>query len=119
MARILVVDDEPEILRGLGDNLRFEGYQVVTAVDGAEALAAAAREAPDLILLDVMMPPPSGWEVCRQLRARGIDVPIVMLTARGDERDRVRGLELGADDYIAKPFSLREVLARVRAARWP
>src|SRR5881296_3784548 len=115
MARILIVDDEPEIVRGLEDNLRFEGYQTLTAGNGADALAVAAREAPDLIVLDLMMPVVSGWDVCRTLRARGIDVPIIMLTARGEEADRVRGLELGADDYVTKPFSLRELLARVRA----
>jgi two-component system alkaline phosphatase synthesis response regulator PhoP len=115
MARILIVDDEPEILRGLQDNLRFEGYQTVTARNGIEALELAAREAPDLILLDVMMPRMSGWDVCKTLRARGIDVPIIMLTARGEEADRVQGLELGADDYVTKPFSLRELLARVHA----
>jgi DNA-binding response OmpR family regulator len=115
MSRILIVDDEPEIVRGLEDNLRFEGYQTFAAPDGRQALAVAAREAPDLILLDLMMPGLSGWDVCRELRARGIDVPIIMLTARGEESDRVRGLELGADDYITKPFSLRELLARVRA----
>ena len=115
MAVILIVDDEPEILRGLEDNLKFEGYATVTASNGAEALAQAAREAPDLILLDVMMPAMSGWDVCRQLRRQGIDVPIIMLTARGEEADRVQGLELGADDYVTKPFSLRELLARVRA----
>ena len=115
MSRILIVDDEPEIVRGLEDNLRFEGYQTSTAADGREALTVAAREAPDLILLDIMMPGLSGWDVCRELRSQGIDVPIIMLTARGEEGDRVRGLELGADDYITKPFSLRELLARVRA----
>src|SRR5258705_13846129 len=115
MARILIVDDEPEIVRGLEDKLRFEGYQALRAGNGADALAVAAREAPDLIVLDLMMPVVSGWDVCRTLRARGIDVPIIMLTARGEEADRVRGLELGADDYVAKPFSLRELLARVRA----
>jgi two-component system alkaline phosphatase synthesis response regulator PhoP len=115
MSRILIVDDEPEIVRGLEDNLRFEGYETSTATDGHLALAVAAREAPDLILLDIMMPGLSGWDVCRQLRAKGIDVPIIMLTARAEEGDRVRGLELGADDYITKPFSLRELLARVRA----
>jgi DNA-binding response OmpR family regulator len=115
VARVLVVDDEPEIVRGLTDNLTFEGYQVLAATDGASALALAAREAPDLILLDIMMPPPNGWDVCRELRRRGIDVPIIMLSARGQEVDRVLGLELGADDYVTKPFSLRELLARVRA----
>jgi two-component system alkaline phosphatase synthesis response regulator PhoP len=112
---ILIVDDEPEIVRGLADNLRFEGYTALTANDGAEAIAVAAREALDLILLDVMMPKLSGWEVLRRLREKGIDVPVIMLTARGEEADRVQGLELGADDYVTKPFSLRELLARVRA----
>ena len=115
MPRILIVDDEPEIVRGLEDNLRFEGYETVAATDGAQALTAAAREAPDLVLLDIMMPKLSGWDVCRELRKRGIDVPVIMLTARAEEVDRVLGLELGADDYVTKPFSLRELLARVRA----
>jgi two-component system alkaline phosphatase synthesis response regulator PhoP len=115
MPRILIVDDEPEIVRGLADNLRFEGYDTLTASDGAEALTIAGREAPDLVLLDVMMPKLSGWDVCRELRRRGIEVPVIMLTARGEEVDRVLGLELGADDYVTKPFSLRELLARVRA----
>ena len=115
MPRILIVDDEPEMVRGLEDNLRFEGYQTVSARDGRQALDLALREAPDLILLDVMMPGMSGWDVCRQLRQKSIDVPVIMLTARGEEVDRVRGLELGADDYVTKPFSLRELLARIRA----
>ena len=115
MPRILIVDDEPEIVRGIQDNLRFEGYDTSAAYDGEEALRRAAADGPDLVLLDVMMPKVSGWDVCRELRRRGIDVPVIMLTARGEEDDRVRGLELGADDYIAKPFALRELLARVRA----
>jgi DNA-binding response OmpR family regulator len=115
MPRILVVDDEPEIVRGLEDNLRFEGFQTFAATDGEMALALAAREAPDLIILDLMMPRMSGWDVCWALRARGIKAPIIVLTARDGEADRVRGLELGADDYITKPFALRELLARVRA----
>ena len=115
MPRILIVDDEPAIVRGLEDNLRFEGYETLAATSGEEGLARALGEAPDLVLLDVMMPARSGWEVCRELRQRGVDVPIIMLTARGEEVDRVRGLELGADDYVTKPFSLRELLARVRA----
>jgi DNA-binding response OmpR family regulator len=113
--RILIVDDEPEIVRGIQDNLRFEGYDTSAAFDGEEGLRRATSDAPDLVLLDVMMPNVSGWDVCRELRRRGIDVPIIMLTARGEEDDRVRGLELGADDYVAKPFALRELLARVRA----
>ena len=115
MPRILIVDDEPEMLRGLEDNLQFEGYQTVTAGDGKKGLALALSEAPDLILLDVMMPGMSGWDVCRELRQRGLDVPVIMLTARGEELDRVLGLELGADDYVTKPFSLRELMARIRA----
>ena len=115
MTRILIVDDEPEMVRGLQDNLRFEGYQTLTAADGARALALAVSETPDLIVLDLMLPGQSGWEVCRALRQRGLDIPIIMLTARGEEADQVRGLELGADDYVTKPFSLRELLARIRA----
>jgi two-component system alkaline phosphatase synthesis response regulator PhoP len=115
MARILIVDDEPEMVRGLEDNLRFEGYQTASATNGQDAVALAQSGAPDLILLDVMMPRMSGWDVCRALREKGIEAPIIMLTARGEEVDRVRGLELGADDYVTKPFSLRELLARVRA----
>jgi two-component system alkaline phosphatase synthesis response regulator PhoP len=115
MPRILIVDDEPEMLRGLEDNLQFEGYQTVTAGDGRKGLALALSEAPDLILLDVMMPGMSGWDLCREIRQRGLDVPVIMLTARGEEVDRVLGLELGADDYVTKPFSLRELMARIRA----
>ncbi len=115
MARILIVDDELEMVRGLEDNLRFEGYQTVSATNGEDGLALALSDAPDLVLLDVMMPRMSGWDVCRELRRRGVDVPVIMLTARGAEADRVRGLEAGADDYVSKPFSLRELLARVRA----
>jgi two-component system alkaline phosphatase synthesis response regulator PhoP len=115
MPRILIVDDEPEMVRGIQDNLRFEGYDTSAAYDGEEALRRATADGPDLVLLDVMMPKVSGWDVCRELRRRGIDVPVIMLTARGEEDDRVRGLELGADDYITKPFALRELLARVRA----
>ena len=114
MERILIVDDEPEIVRGLADNLKFEGHDTVTAANGAEALAAVAGEAPDLVLLDIMMPVMSGWDVAKELRRRGIDVPIIMLTARGEEVDRVLGLELGADDYLCKPFSMRELMARVK-----
>jgi DNA-binding response OmpR family regulator len=113
--RILIVDDEPAMVRGLEDNLRFEGYETLAAGDGQRGLELALTEAPDLVLLDVMMPGVSGWDVCREIRQKGIDVPIIMLTARGEEVDRVRGLELGADDYVTKPFGLRELLARIRA----
>jgi two-component system alkaline phosphatase synthesis response regulator PhoP len=115
MSRILIVDDEPEIVRGLEDNLRFEGYQTLSATDGRHGLALALSEAPDLVLLDIMMPGMSGWDVCRELRAKGLDIPVIMLTARGEEADRVQGLELGADDYVTKPFGLRELMARIRA----
>ncbi len=115
MPRILIVDDEPEMVRGLEDNLRFEGYQTLAAANGRDGLQLALTEAPDLILLDVMMPELSGWDVLRTLRQKGLDIPVIMLTARGEEVDRVLGLELGGDDYVTKPFSLRELLARVRA----
>jgi two-component system alkaline phosphatase synthesis response regulator PhoP len=115
MPRILIVDDEPSMVRGLEDNLRFEGYQTLSATDGRRGLHLALTEAPDLILLDVMMPGMSGWDVCRGLRDKGVDIPVIMLTARGEEADRVLGLELGADDYVTKPFGLRELLARIRA----
>src|SRR5947207_13171370 len=114
MAKILIVDDEPEIVRGLEDNLRFEGYQTASAANGEEALSLALSGAPDLVLLDVMMPRMSGWDVCRALREKGVDVPIIMLTARGEEADRVRGLELGAADYVPTPVSVRELLGRLR-----
>ena len=115
MARILVIDDEPEMVRGLEDNFRFEGYQTLSATDGATGLALALREGPDLVLLDIMMPRMSGWDVLRALRDKQLDIPVIMLTARGEEADRIVGLDLGADDYVTKPFSLRELLARVRA----
>ena len=115
MEKILIVDDQEELLRGLAVNFRREGYEVLTATSGEAALGLAPREAPDLIVLDVMMPGMSGFDVCRELRRRGIETPIIMLTARGEEIDRVVGLEVGADDYLTKPFSLRELLARVRA----
>ena len=115
MPRILIMDDEPEMVRGLEDNLRFEGYQTLSAGNGKDGLALALTEVPDLILLDIMMPQMSGWDLLRALRQKGLDVPVIMLTARGEEVDRVLGLELGADDYVTKPFSLRELLARVRA----
>jgi len=114
MEKILIVDDQEELLRGLAVNFRREGYEVLTATSGEAAVGLAPREAPDLILLDVMMPGMSGFDVCRELRRRGIEAPIIMLTARGEEIDRVLGLEIGADDYLTKPFSVRELLARVR-----
>jgi DNA-binding response OmpR family regulator len=115
MKRILVIEDEPQMLLGLRDNLELEGYEVVTAADGEEGLARAAATSPDLVILDVMLPRKSGFDVCRELRARANGTPIVMLTARSAETDKVLGLELGADDYVTKPFSITELLARVRA----
>lgn len=112
LARILVVDDEPPIVDVLVYNLQRANYQVVVARDGKEALAKARQEEPDLIILDLMLPHMDGLEVCRALR-RERDVPIIMLTARDSEVDRVVGLELGADDYVVKPFSVRELMARV------
>ncbi len=112
--RILVVDDEPAVTDLLAYNLHKALYDVVIATNGREALELARAQAPDLILLDLMLPEVDGLDVCRELR-RSSQVPIIMLTARGEEVDRVVGLELGADDYISKPFSVREVLARVRA----
>jgi two-component system alkaline phosphatase synthesis response regulator PhoP len=115
MAKILVVEDEPDMVLGLKDNFEFEGYEVITAPDGVTGLERAREHKPDLVILDIMLPRASGLEVCKTLRSEGFDKPIVMLTARGQEIDKVVGLELGADDYVTKPFSIRELLARVRA----
>jgi DNA-binding response OmpR family regulator len=115
MARILVIEDDPAILRGLADNLADESHEVLTGADGENGYTLARTRKPDLIVLDLMLPRMSGYELCRKLRAEGVMTPIVMLTARGDETDRVVGLDLGADDYITKPFSVRELLARIRA----
>ena len=113
--RILVIEDEPQMLLGLRDNLELEGYEVVTASDGEDGLAKAISTAPDLVILDVTLPRKNGFEVCRELRARANPTPVVMLTARSQETEKVLGLELGADDYVTKPFSITELLARVRA----
>lgn len=113
-ARILIVDDEPNIVDILRDNLVREGYETIEAYDGEEALRKALDESPSLILLDAMMPRMNGFDVCRRIRQES-SVPIIMLTAKSEEIDKVLGLELGADDYITKPFSIREVLARVKA----
>ena len=115
MARILIIEDDPAILRGLADNLACESHDVLTAPDGESGYSLIRTHKPDLILLDLMLPRMSGYEVCRKLRAESIATPIVMLTARGDEADRIVGLDLGADDYVTKPFSVRELLARIRA----
>jgi DNA-binding response OmpR family regulator len=114
MAKTLVVEDDRNLLDTLRYNLRKEGHDVVTAVDGAEALAVARRDKPDLIILDIMLPKMSGFEVCRILR-KEMTTPILMLTAKDEEIDKVVGLEIGADDYMTKPFSMRELLARAGA----
>ena len=115
MTRILIVEDEPNMVAGLRDNFEYEGYEVLTASDGAEGLGRALNDAPDLVVLDVMMPKMSGLDVCKQLKAKRPSMPVIMLTARGQEVDKVVGLELGADDYVTKPFSIRELLARIKA----
>jgi two-component system alkaline phosphatase synthesis response regulator PhoP len=115
--KILVVDDEAVLVETIAYNLEQAGYQVITAADGGSALEAARRETPDLVILDLMLPEMDGLEVCRQLRRENTTatIPIMMLTAKGDEIDKVVGLEVGADDYVTKPFGRRELLARVRA----
>ncbi|HEX9202425.1 MAG TPA: response regulator transcription factor [Vicinamibacteria bacterium] len=115
MSKILIVEDEPDMVLGLKDNFEFEGYEVLTASDGQAGLERARSQKPDLVVLDIMLPRLSGLEVCKTLRGEGFEGPIIMLTARGQEIDKVVGLELGADDYVTKPFSIRELLARVRA----
>jgi DNA-binding response OmpR family regulator len=115
MKRILVIEDDTAILRGLKDNLEYEHYQVLTATDGEEGYDLIRRQKPDLVVLDLMLPRMSGYEVCRKVRAEGGKVPILILTARGEEGDKVFGLNIGADDYMTKPFSVPEILARIQA----
>ena len=115
MTKILIIEDEPSMVAGLRDNFEFEGYEVMAAYDGVEGLERALKDSPDLVLLDVMMPKMSGLDVCKQLKVKRPSLPIIMLTARGQEIDKVVGLELGADDYVTKPFSIRELMARVKA----
>ena len=115
--RVLVVDDEPDMLAGLEDTLVREGYEVITASNGKEGLKQAAENAPDIIILDVMMPGMDGYELCKTLRKRGIRTPVIMLTGKDAEDDKVRGLDTGADDYVTKPFSMKELVARIRAVR--
>lgn len=115
MKPILIVEDEPSMLMGLKDNLEFEGYQVDVADDGEIGLGKISGNEYSLVLLDVMLPKISGFDICKTVRKNGISTPIILLTARGEEIDKVLGLEFGADDYITKPFSLRELLARIRA----
>ncbi|HTR82669.1 MAG TPA: response regulator transcription factor [Bacteroidota bacterium] len=112
---ILLVEDEPEMQRGLKDNLEFEGYSIDVVGDGKDGLRKMIHRDYDLVLLDVMLPGMSGFDVCKSAREKGVRSPIIMLTAKGEEVDKVLGLELGADDYITKPFSLRELLARIKA----
>jgi DNA-binding response OmpR family regulator len=115
MKRILIVEDDLAILRGLKDNLEYESYEVLTATDGEQGYALLREKKPDLVILDLMLPRMSGYELCRKVRKEGNTIPIMMLTARGEEVDRVLGLDLGADDYVTKPFSVPELLARIRA----
>ncbi len=115
MKRILIIEDDLAILRGLKDNLEYESYEVLTATDGEQGYCLMREKKPDLVILDLMLPRMSGYEVCRRVRKEGNTIPILMLTARGEEVDRVLGLDLGADDYITKPFSVPELLARIRA----
>ena len=115
MYRILVVEDEQAMLLGLRDNLEFEGYQVDIAEDGTKGYEMIKNGKYDLVVLDIMLPFMSGFDICRKIRSEGVSTPIILLTAKGEEIDKVLGLELGADDYMTKPFSLRELLARIKA----
>jgi DNA-binding response OmpR family regulator len=115
MPTILIVEDQPDLAAGLKDNCEYEGYEALTAADGDEGLRIALERRPDLILLDIMLPKRNGFDLCREIRAAGVAAPVLMLSARGVEADKVLGLELGADDYITKPFSMRELSARIRA----
>ena len=115
MKKILIVEDELNMVNGLRDNLEFEGYEVDTAIEGKTGLQKILQFNYDLILLDIMLPEVSGFDICRTARKEGINTPIILLTAKGEEIDKVLGLELGADDYITKPFSLRELFARIKA----
>ena len=113
--KILIIEDEEDLVKGLKINLVDEGYEVDYALNGKEGLEKALKEKPDLILLDIMLPGMNGLEICKELRRNKVDIPILMLTAKGEEIDKVIGLEIGADDYISKPFSIRELMARVKA----
>jgi len=115
MKKILIIEDELNMVNGLKDNLEFDGYEVEIAMEGGSGLERILRNKYDLILLDIMLPQISGFDICKAVRKEGINTPIVLLTAKGEEIDKVLGLELGADDYITKPFSLRELLARIKA----
>src|SRR5260221_11043983 len=112
---VLIIEDDPALLRGLKDNFEAQNYCVQLARDGREGLSAALANPPDLLVLDIMLPVLNGYEICRAAREKRVEMPIIMLTAKGQEEDIVRGLELGADDYVTKPFSIRELLARANA----
>src|ERR1043166_6509647 len=112
---VLIIEDDPALLRGLRDNFESQAYRVQLARDGRAGLSAALMNPPDLLLRDIMLPKMNGYEICRAVRAKQLEMPIIMLTAKGQEEDIVRGLELGADDYMTKPFSIRELLARAKA----
>ena len=115
MKTILVIEDDISILRGLKDNLEYEGYAVITETNGTKGLQIALKKKPDLILLDIMLPGINGYEICRKVKKEKPELPVIMITARGSEMDKVSGLDIGADDYITKPFSIPELLARIRA----
>jgi DNA-binding response OmpR family regulator len=115
MEKILIVEDDATMLRGLKDNFEAKGYRVVTAAEGEMGLDMALAEKPDLVVLDIMLPKVNGYEICRLVRESGLTMPIIMLTAKGEESDIVLGLNLGADDYVTKPFSIKELLARAAA----
>jgi len=115
METVLIIEDDSTMLRGLKDNFEYSGYNVITATDGEAGLDAALDANPDLIILDIMLPKINGYEICRLIRKENLDMPIIMLTAKGEESDIVLGLNLGADDYVTKPFSIKELLARAAA----
>lgn len=115
METILIIEDDDTMLRGLKDNFEFKGHSVLTAADGEEGLNSALNNKPDLIILDIMLPKINGYEICRLIRKENLNMPIIMLTAKGEESDIVLGLNLGADDYVTKPFSIKELLARAEA----
>lgn len=115
MATVLIVEDDPVMMRGLEDNFRMTGYNVLTACDGPQGLETTLKERPDLVILDVMLPGINGYEVCSGIREKDLDMPIIMLTAKDRDSDVVLGLDVGADDYVRKPFSIRELLARANA----